>query len=282
MNQHDLAPDVLAAIRQEIADMQQTIAGEPAGRGLVPLRIKCTMTSCRHGRHCLDHLRPAYRGEQRPSPGACRDCGVVVASAAGSLGQSPDDAGLIATCRLQQSELIRAHYWQVPIDQWAFNQALRAGSRELRDRVAAQVSRAMDPTNIYSGRGAAYAGNMVAYAQHATATCCRNCAAYWHGTPRDKVTPLSEAQLAHVIKAAQAFIAIRLPDLPLEPADAVPSIRRSLLFAGGDKERYDDHAFSALADGIDPAGLLVPLSSSIQVSAVRRGLIVERHLDPAV
>jgi hypothetical protein len=47
-----------------------------------------------------------------------------------------------------------------------------------------------------------------------TATCCRSCAAYWHGLPRDRSIPPTREQLEHVVWVATAWLDVRLPHPP--------------------------------------------------------------------
>jgi hypothetical protein len=54
------------------------------------------------------------------------------------------------------------------------------------------------------GKQTPYRGHPAFVAQHATATCCRDCLAKWHGIPRGK--PLSPAQRAHVLAALRRWL----------------------------------------------------------------------------
>lgn len=177
-------PELISELRSKIYSTKEALDARPAELGLVPLKIKCLMASCGHGRHCLDHLRRPSNPDVPVSPGSCRDCAapVVIMPETHQYGD-PDE--LISTCLNQQHELIRAHYWRVPIDLWAYNQALRLGRAELGRRIKQQVEYAMTSTDVWAGRAAPYSKSIIGYAQHATATCCRSCAAYWHGLPRD-------------------------------------------------------------------------------------------------
>ena len=59
------------------------------------------------------------------------------------------------------------------------------------------------------------AGNVIFYAQHATATCCRKCMGYWHGI--DPGVPLDDDQLAYCCELVRLYLDARLPDLPDGP-----------------------------------------------------------------
>lgn len=259
-------PAVIEEIRRQLDRMQEKIATEPAGAGLVPLRIGCVMSSCKNGRHCLDHIRKPRPGYPATEPGRCRDCGVYVADLPEPGGRRYGDPGeVIETCIAVQTELIRAHYWHVPIDQWALNQARRLGRRELHQRVAEAVTTALVNPGAFSGRGASYDKKIVSYAQHATASCCRTCAAYWHGLPLDG--PPSTAQLRHVITAAATYLDLRLPNLPNDPESwaSVGSIRRKMLPSSADLLRIDDAVVENLLRGCDPAGIVRSADTTLQL-----------------
>jgi hypothetical protein len=55
------------------------------------------------------------------------------------------------------------------------------------------------------GRQTPMRGHPVFVAQHATATCCRGCLAKWHGIAQG--APLSEAQIEHVLRAIERWLA---------------------------------------------------------------------------
>lgn len=279
MSDHLFDPDLIEQLRQKIQSKHEELAAGPAPPGLVPLKIACTMTSCSHGRHCLDHLRRPHKDSRPVTPGSCRDCGapVVTMPGTGEL-RYGDPAQLMSTLENQQHELIRAHYWHVPIDQWAYNQALRLGRTELLHRIERQVVTAMTSTDAWAGRAAPYTKNIVAYAQHATATCCRSCAAYWHGLPRDRTIAPSTEQLDHAVWAAQTWLNIRLPDLP-DAGHDVPGISRASLPGADEISAIDDAVMDKLTAGTDPAGLVIPEETHLDITAARGSLVVARMID---
>jgi hypothetical protein len=67
-------------------------------------------------------------------------------------------------------------------------------------------------------------GNIIFYAQHATASCCRTCIECWHGIPKDR--NLSDDELAYLTDLALRFIDDRMPDLPPDP-QKIPRRRKS-------------------------------------------------------
>lgn len=262
-------PDLLEEIRKAVGVAQADLEAGPAAPGLIPLEIKCKMSSCVHGRHCLDHLRSPRPGSRAPEAGECRDClQHVVWLPTGHKRDYGSDQEILDTSAMQQRELIRAHYWRVAIDLRAYNQALRLGRRELDRRLAVKIERALTVDDAFAGRGAAYSGDIVAYAQHAVAACCRQCAAYWHGLPADRGQVPTPEQLRHVVTLARTYLDLRLPNLPEEaapPGDVHP-VRSTQEPGLLETEHLDDKLLARLMSGADPAGLLRPRRSTLRIS----------------
>lgn len=277
-------PKWIEELRREIEAKHQELEGSPAKPGLVPLKIACAMSSCKHGRHCLDHIRRPRKGDAPTQPGRCRDCGIHIVDLPDIDGRHYGDSHeLLKTCLDQQNELIRAHYWHVPIDFWSYNQARRLGRRELRTRAANRVRTALSGTNAFAGRGAPYHGDILAYAQHATASCCPRCAAYWHGLLRD-TTPAPH-QLSHILSLVWAYLDIRLPNLPEdpEPRASVGVITQAMQPDGRHTHDLDRRVAALLVGGNDPAGLLRPINSTLELRDGRGNaggyLLVRNHTE---
>lgn len=278
MSTLDFDPELLEQLREQIQSKHADLSSKPAAVGVKPLPLECKMTSCKHGRHFLDFLRKPHKESTAVSPGTCRDCstpaldeGTFVEHKYGAPEQ------LVATFSGQQHELMRAHYWLVPIDLWAYNQALRFGRDEVLRRVEKQVRWAMTSTDAWANKGSPYSRQIVAYAQHATATCCRDCAAYWHGLPKDRAMRPTEAQLQHVVWAAQAWVHLRLQDVGQDGV-TVASIRSTALPSPAQNASLDDKVLDALVRGVDPAGLVVPDKTTLNFQPYRGRLLVSRTL----
>ena len=91
-------------------------------------------------------------------------------------------------------------------------ETLGAQARKIvRDRLAPAK-----PHN--DGRQTPMRGHPVFLAQHATATCCRDCLAKWHGIPPGR--PLSNAEVERVVSFLLAWIREQAGDLagfPVQP-----------------------------------------------------------------
>ncbi|MFL6098556.1 MAG: DUF4186 family protein [Actinomycetales bacterium] len=274
---HDIDPETIERLRAEIERTHIELESEPAGLGLIPLRIQCVMASCTHGRHCFDHLRRA-RPEDGPTPaGSCRDCGKHVVDLPDQGGRNYGDpetlAGIVAD---QQHELIRAHYWTVPIDRWATNQAMRLGMRELQKRAGVRIRDALTVPSEFQGARVPYTRDILAYAQHATATCCRRCAAYWHGFPSDPSVEASPAQINHAVTLVKAYLKLRLPDMGNQPTVHVPPIRSDALPSHREIQELDDRVMLLLRSEVDPTGLLTPDRTELVIGDTRSHVVVSR------
>jgi Domain of unknown function (DUF4186) len=270
---------LIEALREQIRQKTIELAEAPAGVGLVPLRIACAMTSCQHGRHCLDHIRRPRGSDSATDRGYCRDCRQHVVDLPDQGGRRYGDVSeQIETCLDQQNELIRAHYWRVPIDLWALNRARRLGMQELRQRTAVRIQTALVTPGPFTGRTASYSGDAIAYAQHATATCCRRCAAYWHGFPVSADQVPTTPQVHHAITLAVAYLTLRLPDVPELGESGVPQIKSELRPSAREDAEADDLVFETLTNHGDPAGLLMPERTTLQLADTRSRILIARKM----
>jgi hypothetical protein len=121
----------------------------------------------------------------------------------------------------------RHSYWYRRIDQRALNRARRRGRAGLRVEAEKVVREKLAPANPpFEGRQTRPSGNVIYYAQHATATCCRRCLEYWHGI--EKGQDLTQEQITYVLGLIERFIEQRQCDLP-EEGVKVPPIRKNKL-----------------------------------------------------
>jgi hypothetical protein len=123
-------------------------------------------------------------------------------------------------------EWIRHEFWERPFDQHAINHARRKGMRAMKTveavkRIRQSVGAAHHPSE---GRQTSLAGNVLFYAQHAVAACCRRCIEYWHGIPMG--APLAEDEVAYLTSLVTLYLERRLPELNEDPVK-VPFIRRA-------------------------------------------------------
>ena len=70
-----------------------------------------------------------------------------------------------------------------------------------REFVVSRLADAKPPTD---GRQTPMKNHPVFIAQHATATCCRNCLAKWHHIPKDR--PLKEEEINYIIEVIKHWL----------------------------------------------------------------------------
>ena len=187
---------------------------------LEPLDVSCTDTDCENDLHCF--LQKKRRPDGRRVGGPCRDCGVDLVKWDRVTTRKLSDVAY--TFDVMKSELIRHEFWHRKLDQRALNYARRKGRLLLREaaeaRVLSSVGGAKHPRE---GQQTPFEGNILYYAQHAVAACCRKCIEYWHGIESGR--PLSDAQKDYLVELIMLYVADRMPDLAEGPIK-VPPIRR--------------------------------------------------------
>lgn len=208
-----------------------TAAG--AGDELPPLKITCTTALCDKGTHCLKPKKPRGKARQtREQPslfgepaadlrGCCRACGERLVDM-GRV-QERDLSDLDYTVAALRKETIRHEYWCRPIDPKALDHARASG----RDGLKQEAERRMRHKDVRSERSAIFRdgmqtplqGNIIHYAQHALACCCRSCMEYWHGIPSER--PLREEEMSYFVTLIMHYIGERLPQLSQDGEEGV-------------------------------------------------------------
>jgi len=182
-----------------------TTSGKPA---LKPLEIKCTSSKCEDGLHCFKATRKL---KATGDEGACRSCGIKLVNWDRVREKDPKDAAhTFAAMRL---ELIRHHFWHVDLDEEAVRKARRKGKSGLVVAVRKRIRQSVGKEKPFrDGQQTPFSRNVIFYAQHATASCCRTCMEYWHGIPKGRA--LTDAEVEYLTQLAMLFITERMPDLP--------------------------------------------------------------------
>lgn len=185
---------------------------------LEPLDIKCTSTDCENGLHCW---RVTKRMAKKHQEGRCIDCGVELVDWARVHRQDLEDVA--HTFSSLKKELIRHHFWHIPFDEHAVNAARRLGRQALGQVVEHKIRQRVGPAHPYRDGGQTpLSKDPVAYAQHATASCCRKCIHEWHGIPEGR--DLTDGEVRYLAALAEKYLDERLPDLA-DLGVKVPPIR---------------------------------------------------------
>jgi ribosomal protein L34E len=186
---------------------------------LKPLEVKCTSTDCENGLHCFKQtkkMRATNQGEY------CRSCGIDLVNWPRLRSRNLTDAA--HTFAALKHELIRHHFWHTPIDQIAINHARRKGRINLESAAMQRLKKSIgQAVNSYEGRQTPKSGNILYYAQHTTASCCRACLEQWHGIPQGRA--LTKDELDYLKELIMLYVDERLPMLTPN-GEKVPPIKR--------------------------------------------------------
>jgi len=193
---------------------------------LKPLKISCTSTDCANNLHCFQLTQKLKRNGPA---GRCRTCGAELVDWARV--HRVDLADVNYTFEMMRYELIRHHFWHVPISMYAVNYARRKGLLRLKQAARKQIERAVKGVahpreGQQTARETNPHANLIHYAQHATASCCRKCVEEWHGIPRDR--ELTAPDIDYLTELAMLYAESRLPDLSEAPVYVPPTGRMRL------------------------------------------------------
>jgi len=196
----------------------------PEEDDLPPLNMKCASHDCERNLHCF-RVTKRMALEDR---GHCRYCGADLVDWTRVRRQDVSDVA--HTIEALKKEYVRHHFWHKVPTQKATNHALRKGREGMREaterRIRSSVGRARaelfrDGTQTTMNDDQA---NMIHFAQHATASCCRACIKEWHDIPPDRA--LSDAEVSYLVDLVMCYVDEKLPDLK-EQGIEVPPVRRT-------------------------------------------------------
>jgi hypothetical protein len=174
------------------------------------LKIKCTTTLCNQDLHCFLRTR---KEAQKAGGGPCRNCKIDPVDWARVALRNLSD--IEYTIDMLQKETIRTKFWRKPIGSDLIANARKLGRSGLRIEVRRILNRtiASKPKGTpWDSRQTPFEGNVIYFAQHATATCCRRCAQEWHGIPNDRA--LAPPELDYLVELVMQYLERRAPDLP--------------------------------------------------------------------
>lgn len=179
---------------------------------LNPLNISCGSTKCEDGLHCFKTGERAAK--KFGSHGVCKECGENLIDWKRVHQNNIGDAKF--TFSSMKTELIRHVFWHTSIEQDALDKASKRTKIEMRNHVKKMLkSKIGKATNPWDGRQTPMVGNeIVNYAQHATATCCRKCLEYWHNIKKDQ--DLNDKQLEFCADLVMLFVEEKVPSFKEE------------------------------------------------------------------
>lgn len=168
---------------------------------LEKVKVTCTTRDCENEKHAY---RPKPGQWQKlPDKIVCQGCGD--SSVDTTVTRARDLSNREAILTELGREFIRDHYLHKPFDERARRLIKKYGLKGTRDRALSRLRSAIGhEPNDWDGRQTKFEGNALFYAQHATATCCRKCAWYWYGIPRDGELSKSDLEFCHGL--VQAYL----------------------------------------------------------------------------
>lgn len=205
-------------------------AGVKERKELSPLDIRCTRSECESDLHCFKKTRKMTPDQI----GQCRSCGAQLVD--WERVQQRDIADAAFTFAALKSEWIRHHFWHKEIEEGAELHARRKGRTRLRATAEKQLRRAVGSAQPFRDgqQTTMKGGNIIHYAQHALACCCRTCLEYWHGIP--KGTELTHEQLDYFTDLVMMYVDDRMPALTTD-GEKIPPRRKQRVAAAGDARK---------------------------------------------
>lgn len=186
---------------------------------LWPLNVTCTSTNCNSNLHCFKFHKSKMSADQK---GECRICGAKLVDWSRIHKRNSSDVAY--TFKALKFELIRHYNWHIDIDIKAINHARRKGMKGLLAAAENRITKVIAPAIPYrDGLQTPKQGNVIFYAQNATASCCRKCVEYWHNIPQGR--DLNGEEIEYLTSLIMAYIKERLPYLT-ELGEYVPRLNK--------------------------------------------------------
>jgi hypothetical protein len=171
--------------------------------------ISCVATDCDNGLHCY---RPKRSPKAWANPsGSCQQCGDRSVDWNRVRRRDLNDAPALQA--ELKKEWIRSHFWSKPLDQKSREHLSKTPRIETRSRIRKELAKVVGPPRPFRDGnrvpvdGEKLEGHPIFYAQHATASCCKKCAYYWWGLPRDK--QYTDAQIDFLTDMCMGFFDAR-------------------------------------------------------------------------
>ncbi|NVM29287.1 MAG: DUF4186 family protein [Candidatus Helarchaeota archaeon] len=187
---------------ENLPDWQRT---KPLGK------LTCTSSKCEEGLHSF--LRN-FRGRKRTNEmsyrsEACTSCGVKIIDWERLDERDLNDVKY--TIEALRKELFRRRYWARRIDKKLLEPLLEKELSEIEKKVENRIRKYVNKKfndNPWDGRQTPLEGNLIYFAQHATASCCKKCIEEWHGINRNEL--LTEEQIKYLVGLIMVYFENRM------------------------------------------------------------------------
>ena len=177
--------------------------------------VTCGATKCNEGYHCYSKKKTALKkfGKQR----VCKECGTDLIDWKRVHKNNLKDSAFVF--QELKTEIIRHVFWHNPI-QWDAlyttylrgRTATRAKAQKLLKARIGKLNKFIEGRQTPMGKE-----ELVNYAQHATATCCRQCLETWHCIEMEK--PLTQKELEFCTELVMKYIDHRVTGLNNDSVD---------------------------------------------------------------
>jgi hypothetical protein len=185
-------------------------------------KMSCKHTECAKNLHCFQQDK---QNSKPVSGGKCRECGAELVAWSRVHGRNLQDSAF--TFSMLRLEWVRHHYFHRRLTQRKRNYALRKGRVGVRIAAEKRIHSRVGPKEPRKdGALTPWIGDILDYAQHATACCCRTCIAEWHGIPTGR--ELTEDEITYLTDLLCLYVAERVPELT-ENGVRIPPIRMKKL-----------------------------------------------------
>lgn len=180
---------------------------------LLKKRITCLSHECKMDLHCFkrDRRKKINRNKTYRN-GDCVGCGVNMIDWKRIDKKNLDDSEyLFSSLKL---ELSRKVFWEKPFDDKAIKKVGNKTFSELKmdvENILRKKLISSTKKQFRDGIQTKEEGNVIFYAQHATATCCRKCLEEWYDIDRNK--KLDENNLKFLIEIVMIYLKKRLAHL---------------------------------------------------------------------
>lgn len=175
---------------------------------LTPFDITCGSTKCEDGLHCFSLKKSSFR--KFGKIGVCKECGIELIDWERIHKNNLKDSKFIFDSL--KKELIRHVVWHTKIEKDALKFAKARGIKILEKDIRKILTQRIGKVTYMDGRQTPKSGKeIINYAQHATATCCRKCLEIWHNIPPEG--ELSKKQLEFCSELVMLFIKEKVPNL---------------------------------------------------------------------
>ena len=190
-------------------------AGEPDWRKdpepIEKRRVLCNQSDCEKGLHSFKtRMRRGWAGGKKATyrNGPCAVCGAPAVDWGRLDRREPGDVGYLIESL--KKERARHRFWTGPIGKADARKAIERGADGTLKFAAKRVDGLSRPSSkiFRDGAQTPSSGDVVHYAQHATATCCRKCVEEWHGVDRESV--LTEGDKKYLVGLIMEFVRRRL------------------------------------------------------------------------